>query len=40
MKKTLIALMALTGVAIGAVESGSYTLKMDQWTTGDSTLYD
>lgn len=40
MKKTLIALMALAGVAVGAVESGSYTLKTDQWTTGDSTLYD
>ena len=48
MKKTLIALMALAGVAAAAewvyetptITSGSYELKMDNWTTGDSTLYD
>ena len=41
MKKTLIALMALAGVAAAAepVASGSYTLNMSQWTTGDDTLY-
>ncbi len=50
MKKTLIALLALAGVAAAAeptwsyddptIQAGSYTLKMDNWTTGDSTLYD
>ena len=47
MKKTLIALMALAGVASAAewvyetptITSGSYELKMDNWTTGDSSLY-
>ncbi len=39
MKKTIVALMALAGIAAAAVESGSYTLKMDNWTTNDATLY-
>ncbi|MDO5473446.1 MAG: PEP-CTERM sorting domain-containing protein [Akkermansia sp.] len=40
MKKTIIALMVLAGAASAAVQSGSYTLSMEQWTTDDSTLYD
>ncbi len=50
MKKTLITLLALAGVACGAtagdyeymdptIDSGTYTLKTENWTTGDSTLY-
>ena len=42
MKKyiTLAALLSAgTACANAAVESGTYTLKMDNWTTGDSTLY-
>ncbi len=44
MKKTLIALFALAGMASAAttmIESGSYTINAsDDWTTDNSTLYD